>query len=57
MSNDGLCLQNHIAYVLCLFLFIFSYLSESLSNMLANLQSLGAALLKEDVDNEDEELM
>ncbi|XP_018416128.1 PREDICTED: coiled-coil alpha-helical rod protein 1 [Nanorana parkeri] len=32
---------------------------ESLSNMLANLQSLGAALLKEDVDNEeeDEELM
>ncbi|PIO39888.1 hypothetical protein AB205_0016610, partial [Aquarana catesbeiana] len=32
---------------------------ESLSNMLANLQSLGAALLKEDVDHkeEDEELM
>ncbi|XP_040179409.1 coiled-coil alpha-helical rod protein 1 [Rana temporaria] len=28
---------------------------ESLSNMLANLQSLGAALLKEDVYNEDED--
>lgn len=28
---------------------------ESLSNMLANLQSLGAALLKEDVDHEDED--
>ncbi|KAM5146913.1 coiled-coil alpha-helical rod protein 1 isoform 1-T2 [Mantella aurantiaca] len=28
---------------------------ESLSNMLANLQSLGAALLKEDVDDEDED--
>ncbi|CAI9621549.1 unnamed protein product [Staurois parvus] len=27
---------------------------ECISNMLANLQSLGAALLKEDVDNEDE---